>query len=379
MADVVTGADLARDQVGLTDGFAARRYFRKFDIITGHLPRVASAMKAEGRFTRPELDVLGDYVARIAGTFRALSTKYLFTGRDTGAASGALTIDNHESGFPVHREFLTMGADLPQAAGHLEQWPDQAALIDRMVAQIVGRLELPTRLQFALAQRNYYEALLNERLFWPQNDPRLVWLGGLGERRQFLVHWAVYDSQINLPVIYLMDLEDSGRTSLPKDPHRWPHAQAHLMAQSLTGLKLLTIARGFDEDFDDLHPKRIRRIHVGPMYSAEYTWQSGPISDVLSSGHAPDGQDWCLAWTEEELQSERVEDARKGWFGSVERQVFALDPFAARGVDTGATRTERSIILPQRPYQVLAEANPPGFREVRKFVVSPTGRVLSYR
>ncbi|MEP5090478.1 MAG: hypothetical protein ABJR23_13725, partial [Paracoccaceae bacterium] len=80
-----------------------------------------------------------------------------------------------------------------------------------------------------------------------------------------------------------------------------------------------------------------------------------------------------------ELESERVVEEKSGWFSTVEREVFALDPFAGRGVDTGATRTERCIILPQRPYQVLEEKNPPGFTSVRKFVVSPGGRVLSYR
>ncbi len=63
----------------------------------------------------------------------------------------------------------------------------------------------------------------------------------------------------------------------------------------------------------------------------------------------------------------------------MEREIFALDPFAGRGAETGATATERAIIMPARPYQVLAEKAPPGFREVRKFVVSPSGQVVSYR
>jgi hypothetical protein len=70
---------------------------------------------------------------------------------------------------------------------------------------------------------------------------------------------------------------------------------------------------------------------------------------------------------------------KSGWFGTVERQIFALDPFAGRGAETGATRMERSIILPERPYQALAELNPPGFRDVRRYVVSAAGRVLSYK
>ena len=166
--------------------------------------------------------------------------------------------------------------------------------------------------------------------------------------------------------------------ALPKDQRRWPEVQAHLMAQSLGALKLVTIAKGFDTDFDDLHPKRLRRFHVGPMYSSAYTEQSGPLRQVLGEARAPEGQDWALAWTQEELESERVTEERSGWFSTVEREVFALDPFGGRGADTGTTRTQRSIILPQRPFQVLAERNPPGFAEVRKYVVSNAGQVLRY-
>jgi len=256
--------------------------------------------------------------------------------------------------------------------------PSADQLKTQMVEQIIGEREIPTRLQFALSQRLYYEELQKGHLFWARNDPQIGWLSGLDDRRRYLVHWAVYDSQVNLPTIYLMDVEDTGRTALPHDGRRWPEMQAHLMGQALGGLKLLTIARGFDEAFDELHPKRLRRLHVGPMYSHTFTRQSGPIRDVLAEAKAPEGQDWTLAWTDEVLESERVTHERAGWFGTVEREIFALDPFSGRGIDTGATRMERSIILPERPYQALAEKNPPGFANVTKYVVSPSGRVLRY-
>jgi hypothetical protein len=217
------------------------------------------------------------------------------------------------------------------------------------------------------------------RLFWARNDPDAQWIGDAGGRRHNLVHWAVYDTQVNLPVVYLMDLEDSGKKPLPNDDRRWPQAQAHLMAQSLDGLKLLTIAQGFDKDFPDLHPKRLRRIHLGPMYSNSFTLQSGPISQVLSTAMAPEGQDWALVWTVEDLLAERAEQVKDGWFSTVERQIFALDPFAGKGAETGTTRMDRMVILPERPFQVLAELNPPGFRDVRKFVVGAGGRIIATR
>jgi len=113
------------------------------------------------------------------------------------------------------------------------------------------------------------------------------------------------------------------------------------------------------------------------MYSSAFTLQTGPIREVLEEARAQPGDDWAMAWTIEDLESERVE-MEKGWFSSTERQVFRLDPFAGRGAETGATRVTRSLILPQLPYQVLVEKDPEGFRAVRKYVVGREGRVVVY-
>ena len=371
---------LANDHVGISDGVSARRYFRTFEAIMAHMGRVAGVMEAEGDFTRVEVTALARHVTALTFTFRALSMKYLMTGRDTGRFFGSLTIDNHESGFPAAQELMVMANDAQQAARHLRDMPTVEELKAQMLRKIIGDLEVPTKLQFALSQRLYYEELARGDLFWPRNDPEAVWLGDLGEgRRRYLLHWSVYDTEVNLPCLYLMEVEDTGKVALPKDERRWPEAQAHLMAQSLGGLKLLTIASGFDADFDHLHPKRLRRFHIGPMHSSAYTRQSGPIHDVLVEASSTEGQDWALVWTEERLESERVTTEAQGWFGRVEREVYALDPFGGRGVDLGATEMVRSVILPARPFQVLSERNPPGFANVRKFVVAPDGTVLRYR
>ncbi|MBU2981253.1 hypothetical protein KO498_05450 [Lentibacter algarum] len=365
-----------RDHVGLKDTFASRRYFRKFEAITQHLNRVAAVMQGEGRLAERDVEILTRYIVQMSFTFKALSMKYLMAGRGN-RIGGVLSMDRVESGFPVFSELMLMANDAQQAARHLENMPSVDALKDEMVRKVVGDREVPVKLQYALSQRLYYEELLKGDMFWARNDPRAIWEHGLEGRRTYTLHWAVYDSQINLPTVYILDVEDTGRTALPKDQRRWPEAQAHLMGQSMEGLKLLTIAKGFDEAFDDLHPKRLRRFHIGPMYSSAFTLQSGPMRDVLREAKSPAGEDWALAWTIEELESERVTEARSGWFGTVEREVFALDPFAGRGADTGATRMERAIIMPQRPFAVLEEKQPAGFASVRKFVVSKSGAVLS--
>ena len=370
--------DTAYDHFQLEDTRVTRRYFGKFERIIGHLARVAGVLEAENRLSKQDVEVMTRYIVGLNYTFRALAHKYHFSGRFPHA--GKLTFDRVDSGFPVFSELLTMANDAAQADRHLRGMRSVQDLKQDMVRVILGEQQVPTKLQYALSQRLYYEELSKGELFWARNDPEAIWLGNEARmRRRFLIHWAVYDSQINLPTIYLMELEDTGRVGLPKDDRRWPEVQAHLMAQSVAGLKLLTIARGFDEDFADLHPKRLRRFHVGPMYSHAFTRQTGPLREVLELARSPVGEDWALVWTEEQLVSEDTRQEKSGWFGSVQREVFALDPFEGRGAESGASKVERSIILPQRPYQALEERRPPGFADVRKFVVSPKGRVLSYR
>lgn len=376
MSDTVKDK-LTQDHAELGETLVVRRYFQKFEKITGHLARVAAELEVEGVLTRSETRILGRYLAALSGSFQALSNKYMMTGRADGAPR--LTFDWHESGFPVAQELMLMTVDAAQVQKHLAGTASVEELKDRMVRQIVGQLTIPTQLQFALSQRLYYEALAQGGMFFPRNDPEAHWVADREGRRAYLLHWAVYDTQVNLPVVYLLEVEDSGSKPLPKDDRRWPMAQQHLMAQSVDGLKLLTIATGFDKDFDDLHPKRLRRIHLGPMYSSAYTQQSGPISDVLTQAKAPMGEDWALVWTVEDLIAERAEQVKNGWFSTVERQIFKLDPFLGQGIDHGATRMERMTILPERPFQVLMDMNPPGFRDVRKFIVGAGGRIISTR
>ncbi|MDB9801562.1 hypothetical protein OAC01_01180 [bacterium] len=383
MAGLVTREEIAvatnhsLDHFKLEDTRITRRYFGKFERITQHMTKVAATMEAEGRLARRDTDVLARYLLGLNLTFKALAHKYHFSGRY--AHAGQLTFDRVESGFPVYQELLEMANDALQADRHLTSMPSVDALKDQMVRTIVGEQQIPTKLQYALSQRLYYQELQKGGMFWARNDPTAAWIKNDDDRRHFQIHWAVYDSQVNLPVVYIMDVADTGKVGLPKDERRWPEAQAHLMAQSLGGLKLLTIAKGFDEDFDDLHPTRLRRFHIGPMYSNAFTMQTGPLREVLEAANSPVGEDWAMVWTEEDLVAERVEHVKSGWFGSVERQIFTLGPFETWDGDMGATRMERSLIMPERPYQALAERNPAGFKDVRKFVVSAQGRVLSYR
>lgn len=372
--------NLDADHRQLEDDLTARAFLDQTRRIAEVLRAALDETVRDGLFSRTEVDVIAGYVAALKDTMDALAMKYLVASRIDGPMKRNLTIDIHESGFPVWQEIAQLAADAAQAGAELSRTSDADAIKDEMIRQIVGQLKIPTRLQYALSQRYYYQALAAGGLFWPQMHPKGFWLSGLdGKRRRWLVHWAVYDSQLNVPILYLMDVDDTGRHGLTEDPKRWPEVRAHLLAQSVAGLQLVTIAQGFDRDFDDLHPHRLRRITLGPAYSRKFTTQEGPIRQVLDDAAAPSGEDWALAMTIEDLQAERAIMEHSGWFSVSERQVFRLDPLNQHGAGQGATSATRLLILPQRPYQALSALDPQGFRNIRKYVPGPDGRVTSYR
>lgn len=376
--------DLTLDHKVLEEAHETRRYFAKFERIIDHLKSVAESDISEDATLQSEIPLLRGYADALAATFTALSYKYLLAGRVSSVMPNHLSIDRQDSGFPIYQELLQMANDAMQAERHLRSLPGIRELKASMVTHILRENTAPVDLQFAVSQRKYYESLTSGHLFWAQNDPRLLWTGNTSQnRRGYRLHWAVYDSQQNIPLIYVMDLEDSGEKPLARDAWRWPRVQNHLIAQASSSLKLLTIAGGFDQDFDDLHPKRLRRFYIGPMYSHSFTQQSGPLRDVLGEASSRPGEDWALAWSTETLVATTTERAPSGFFSTVERQVYQLDPFSGSRDDeadtAGHSHLERSLILPRHPHQILEERNPAGFADIRKYVLSPKGRILSYK
>ncbi|MDO5605320.1 MAG: hypothetical protein Q4G25_09200 [Paracoccus sp. (in: a-proteobacteria)] len=371
--------DLAADHRQIDDDLVARRYFEKLRTIMHSLPAVMAEMVRDRLFTQTESEVVLSYLNAILGSVQALSMKYLVSTRIDGPLRKALTIDVHESGYPVWSEIAQMAADAAQAPEELARTPDAEAIKSDMIRQIVGDLTIPTRLQYALSQRLYYQALLAGGVFWPQMHPQGYWLSDVARRRRWLIHWAVYDSRLNVPVLYMMTCDDSGRRPLTEDSRRWPEVRAHLLAQSVDTLQLLTIAQGFDRDFRTLHPHRLRRLVLGPIYSRQFTTQEGPIREVLENARAPAGEDWAMAMTIEDLRADRAVVESAGLFSVAERQIFRLDPLADAGAGQGVSDVARALILPERPNQALAELDPPGLRRMTRYVPLPGGGVKRYR
>jgi len=150
-----------------------------------------------------------------------------------------------------------------------------------------------------------------------------------------------------------------------------------MLNQSLSSLKLVTIATGIDQDFPTVHPKSLKRIHVGPLYSNTFTEHSSELQEILTDHADEPGYDWVLAWTVESLASKGIEYVRTGLFGQVQKEIYQVDGHTLDTFEAGSSAVQRYMVLPLEAYQTLQDYGPERFADVHKFVVGPDGEVMT--
>ena len=175
-----------------------------------------------------------------------------------------------------------------------------------------------------------------------------------------------------------MVLEDSAKrfaeNTLLDDQDALKELKTTILNQSLSSLKMVTIAMNIDKDFEHLHPLSLKRIYIGPMYSNRYTHHNDNIQRVLKN--ASEGNDWVFVWTMETLMSQGTKTIKKGLFGEQLLQVYYVDKHNHESFKSGSTETEYHMVLPYESYQCLHEDPSNPLHGIFIKVVDKDGRIL---
>lgn len=375
---------MSKDDNGeLTDNAETKRYFAKFSRIISLLSAISEAER-DSYADDYEADIIIDELRKLSNTFEALSMKYLFTGVVHNKLPKNLEIDTTDSGFPVFHEILQLENDAQRAQEEYESLPKFRVFKDDMIDHMLKYRTHPRELQFSMSQKSYYDLLMQRRMFVTRNAPTIIPMTNKKyddpkkKNKRYLVHWSVYDSIKNYPNVYIMVLEDSARrfseNTLLDDPDALQKLKQVILNQSLSSLKMVTIAMNIDKDFEYLHPLSLKRIYIGPMYSNQYTHHNDNIQRVLKN--ASEGNDWVFAWTVETLMSQGTKTIKKGLFGDQLLQVYYVDKHDHESFKSGSTETEYHMVLPYESYQCLHEDPTNPLHGVFIKVVDNDGRIL---
>ncbi|WP_349365460.1 MAG: hypothetical protein ABL311_10725 [Nitratireductor rhodophyticola] len=352
---------------------AALRYF---DAIASALEglgvyfgdRSASPFQSHGLVA----EVVSPYIGRLERSFECWQNRLGFMEK--------FRIQRAESGYPVFQSVLELENDRRQADKRLAGISGPDELRAEMVDFILRHREFPADLQRSMAERLYLEQLKAGNVFSPFILPETVRVSvnPKTKRPYYLVHWGAFDGNSSLPMVYMAAVEDSspgmvkalvsddgrlnedveiglpvGGLLNPELAHQFDDFAEKNSAYSLSPA---TIAGNLDKDFDHLHPKQLRRVVLGPFYTAGITENNSTVSEVLGKVRRQENA-WLLTWTVQEVYSKTERPARKGlWSSQPAREEFFIDTDDLDAARMGVSAYEQHALVPHEAYQALYAA-----------------------
>ena len=340
---------------------------------------IEAALKGLGIFMRDDSSPLYRHgiVASIAAGYIARLEKSFSSWRNRLGFMESFRISRAESGFPVFQNVLELENDRRQAGQRLANIPEPDTLRAEMADFILRHKEFPAALQKSMAERLYLEDIKDGQTFGPFTlaQTAKVSVNPKNLRPYYLVHWASFDGTANLPLIYMVTVEDSSESMVnqlidengklnekveiplpvdgllnPELAHRFDDFTEKNSAYTLSPV---TIATNLDKDFETLHPKQLRRLVLGPFYSAGITENNSTVTEVLSKVRKPENA-WLLTWTIQEVVSKAEKPGRHGlWSSEKATQEFFIETDDLEAARQGVSSYERHALIPHEAYQAL--------------------------
>ncbi|QPC85334.1 hypothetical protein GA830_00205 [Mesorhizobium sp. NBSH29] len=374
------------------------------DAATRYFDAISAALKGLDIYMRDERSTLyrHDLVAKVVAEYIAQLEKSFSSWRNRLAFMATFKISRAESGFPVFQNVLELENDRRQAKQRLASLPEPDTLRAEMADFILRHKEFPASLQQSMAERLYLEDIKDGETFGSFSLAQTVKVSVNPKtmRPYYLVHWASYDGSANLPLIYMATVEDSSEGMIrqlvgangrlnekvniplpvegllnPELAHRFDDFTEKSSAYTLSPA---TIAGNLDKDFAELHPKQLRRVVLGPFYSAGITEHNSTVSEVLAKVRKPENA-WLLTWTVQEVYSKSEKPGRKGlWSSEPASEEFFINTDDLEAARQGVSAFEKHALIPHEAYQVLYAAGEAQkiFKDYEVHILS-NGQVIS--
>ena len=150
-------------------------------------------------------------VAKVAAQYIARLEKSFSCWRNRLGFMESFRISRAESGFPVFQNVLELENDRRQAEQRLASIPEAGELRAEMADFILRHKQFPAALRKSMAERLYLEDVREGVAFGPfiLAQTAKVSVDQKSGRPFYLVHWGSFDGTANLPLVYLVTVEDS--------------------------------------------------------------------------------------------------------------------------------------------------------------------------
>ena len=331
-----------------------------------------------------EASVVASHLSSFLRTVEALRLKYTYSPDHLRS----LWVDLSESGYPNGVEISALSVDREDSQRQLNDLPAASVLKHSFLDHLFQHLADSPRLLETLSRRAFLEFLSRSDLFLPFTPGEIKLLGEDDGFRSYAFSWGCYDHTTNRPYVHLMTFEQD--SSLPPLDPTATATETFLDTIRNIGSRapdLAVLALSIDDALDTIHPKILKRICIGPMYSYLLLRDRSsndqdprePILRDLLTSHSRDGNEFMLFFDNEIIFSKRQEVSRS-LFSPRERvrEIFAIEDSDPECVERRASLVHRYVLLPHHLIQHIPESvgrSIPGYEGARKMTFDDGGQV----
>lgn len=337
-------------------------YTRYFQLLSRVFTRLSTFYRAQTEFNDVETNEIEGYLARYLATIEMLRIKYAYP----GATARPLWIDLSESGFPNFMEFRNLETDLEIRKERLRLLPPAALLKGKILDHLMIEHVDPLGIVSTYAEFLYFNMLAPERVFLPFVPGAI--LPCIAKARTYLVSWGSVDVTTNRPFVTFMQFEqDADEPPLEEEGVHRTQFMECIRAEGSGGSgvsPLRVSAAAIDQAMETIHPKIVKRICLGPLYTPLLLERVGgenpdahaQILKTLFARYRQGEEDFILFFTHELLFSRR-QYTKRGLMGGRGRtyEIFDVPEANALCYERQASIVLESVMLPHHLLQNISE------------------------
>lgn len=331
-----------------------------------------------------EAAAVSSYLRKLLYTIEVLRIKYTYQ----TSHERSLWVDLTESGFPNYAEITGISVDLENRKRRLREFPAASILKRTVLDHIFEHHTDPQELVCQLSERTYLEMLEREKLFLPFTPGEIKRKGENRNTRSYVFSWACYDFKTNRPYIHVMTFDqDIQQQPLETSGPAAAKFLETVRAEGSRAPDVGVLAFAIDDALESIHPKIIKRICLGPLYS-RLLLQGGEenLSDAreIAIRHVFDNyyqtnDDFVLFFTNDIVFSKRQEVTRSllSPRGKI-REIFAIESSDPECYAKRASVIHHHVLLPHSLLQHIGlkmQKNIPNFVKAKKLTFDARGEV----
>ena len=335
------------------------RYFTLLERVWRALMQTYELQKSDKTY---EAGVVQKYLARLLYTVDTLRMKYTHSPAD----QRMLWVDLDDSGLPNAQEISTLSVDLLHRRERLRELPAEAMSKQLTLDYIFKYQEEPVNFLWQLAARHYLKMLEEDKLFLPfmlEPDDIQKQKGSRKDMRTYLASWACYDYKTSRPYIHIMSF-DQNNEAVPLEHRKANHLKLLelIRAEGSRVPDVGILAMAIDDALEPIHPKILKRIGLGPLYTPLLLNQDGlklddkhqAMADLLNT--YGEETDFILSVTDEIVfsKSQRVTTSVFSPNGRV-REIFHIPENDSESYARRASVIHKQVLMPHVLAQHLSD------------------------